>query len=124
MTEQEYKKNIIRMWNSVRKNEYKGQITCLGVRCEDCPLWGICQDCSHSVDVSNPYKAIEAVKNWSREHPVVTNAEKFKEVFGFDMTICWNNEFPCNECQFCDIDGTCNSKDKFWDAEYKEQTKE
>lgn len=68
----------------------------------------------------NSFEYVVLVENWAKEHPIVTNADKFREVFGFDMTICWNNEFPCNECQFCDENGTCNSKEKFWNAEYKE----
>lgn len=114
MTKEEYKENVIRMWDSLREDEYKGNEYCEGVVCDDCPLY------KKACGSLYAYEALEIIENWAKEHPIVTNADKFKEMFGFDMTICWDNEFPCNECQFCDIDGTCNSKEKFWNAEYKE----
>ena len=30
----------------------------------------------------NPEEAVEIVENWSKEHPVKTNRQKFEEVFG------------------------------------------
>lgn len=114
MTKEEFQRDLIRMWDSVRTDN-KGAENCGGVRCLDCPL--------HMKAQCGPFNSFEyvvLVENWAKEHPIVTNADKFREVFGFDMTICWNNEFPCNECQFCDENGTCNSKEKFWNAEYKE----
>lgn len=118
MTTEEYRENLIRMWDSVR-NESKGEETCRDVNCRDCHFDEIC-NAVYGGAIINACKTIEIVEQWAEQHPIVTNADKFKEVFGFDMTICWDNEFPCNECQFCDIDGTCNSKEKFWNAEYKE----
>ena len=49
---------------------------------EDCPLrkktgtYG----CGDFV-VSNPSEAVEIVEEWSKKHPIITNAMKFKEVF-------------------------------------------
>lgn len=112
MTKEEFQRDLIRMFDSLR-NECKGEKNCGRINCIDCPLYQKC-------NAFYAFEVQEVVENWAKEHPIVTNADKFKEMFGFDMTICWDNEFPCNECQFCDIDGTCNSKEKFWNAEYKE----
>lgn len=112
---EKYKENLIGIWDSIRST-HKGEKTCRGVSCNNCPFDG--------EDLCNMCQSIEMVEEWAKEHPIVTNADKFREVFGFDMTICWDNEFPCNECQFCDRNGTCNSKEKFWNAEYKGQPKE
>lgn len=121
MTKEEYQKNLIRMLDSVR-NEHKGEKKCKGINCNNCPFNG--KVCNTGERVFRVYEAIEIVEQWAEQHHVKTNSQKFEEVFGFDMTICWDNEFPCNECQFCDIDGTCNSKEKFWNAEYNDKTKE
>lgn len=118
LSREEYEDGVIRMYDSIRSSMHKGKEDCEGVSCVDCPLNGVCDDAANAFDM------IEVVEKWVKKHPIKTNADKFKEVFGFDMTICWDNEFPCNECQFCDIDGTCNSKEKFWNAEYNDKTKE
>lgn len=122
MTKEEYQKNLIRMWDSMRKNEYEGIKACSGVRCEDCPLCGVCQACSCSVDICNAYKAIEVVENWAEQHPIVTNAEKFREVFGFKPYTknCINGDekVSCTNCQ-CFYDGECAAHNRFWNAEYK-----
>lgn len=125
MTKEEYKENLIRMWDSVRKNECKGQITCLGVRCEDCPLnWEVCQCSSHSVDVLNVYKAIEAVENWAEQHPIVTNAEKFREVFGMEKLPFYSCIYTNADCRDCEhfIGMGCKANGDFWNAEYKGKT--
>ena len=35
--------------------------------------------------VENPAEAERIIMQWSKEHPVMTNAMKFKEVFGYDF---------------------------------------
>lgn len=30
-------------------------------------------------------KLVSGVEQWSKEHPIITNAQKFKEVFGFSV---------------------------------------
>lgn len=37
--------------------------------------------------VKNPDEAERIVSEWSKEHPITTNADKFKEVFGEDFRI-------------------------------------
>ena len=41
MTTEEYRENLIRMWDSVR-NESKGEETCRDVNCRDCHFDEIC----------------------------------------------------------------------------------
>lgn len=37
--------------------------------------------------MNHPNKAEKIVSEWVKEHPIVTNRDKFKEVFGFDIDI-------------------------------------
>lgn len=46
--------------------------------CEECPLIG----CDFSTLAENADGVISSIEKWSKEHPVKSNAEKFKEVFG------------------------------------------
>lgn len=121
MTKEEYQKNLVRMYDSLR-TEHIGDRNCRGIYCEDCPFNG--KVCNIGEKNFHAHEAIEIVENWAKEHPVKTNADKFQDVFGFDMTICWDDKPSCDGCPFYDGIGKCNSKEKFWDAEYKEQTKE
>ena len=66
MNKEEYKKEIVRMWDSVRE-EHKGEYSCYGVDCEFCPLGRRC-------DRIFSFEMIEAVEKWSKEHP----PKKFK----------------------------------------------
>ena len=62
--------------------EYKRM--CLSNECKDCPL----NDLAHLTDtcevsvIAYPQRAYAIVDQWSKEHPIVTNSDKFKEVFG------------------------------------------
>lgn len=72
ITKEEYKKEVVRMWDSIRDDKYKGYYDydgaiceCSGVRCcEECALYGV--DCGSS---TNAFEMIEAVEKWSKEHP-------------------------------------------------------
>lgn len=51
--------------------------------CDLCPMHSILASTSCEVGcVKNPKEAEQIVKKWANEHPIVTNADKFKEVFG------------------------------------------
>ena len=64
MDKEEYKREIVRMWDSIRDDEYKGTETCTGVNdCGGCPLNNI--KCGES---SKAFEMIEAVEKWSKEH--------------------------------------------------------
>ena len=69
MDEETYKKEIVRMWDTLRSDEYKGKNICDGVFCEDCPLSGINNDgrdgCMEPMKV---FEIIKIVERWSKEH--------------------------------------------------------
>lgn len=75
MTKEEYKRELIRMWDMQRGNDYKGKDTCDGVFCEDCPLSEINNDgrdgCMEPMKV---FEIIKIVERWSKENP----PKKFK----------------------------------------------
>lgn len=123
MTTEEYRENLIRMWDSVR-NESKGEETCRDVNCRDCPFDEICNAVYGSA-IINACKTIEIVEHWAKEHPIVTNADKFQDVFGLDMApihSCVSSK-SCEDCEYT-YDGECAVSKLFWDAEYNEKTKE
>lgn len=71
---------------------------------------------------NHPVKAEKIIMEWADEYPVKTNADKFKEVFGFNIEtdICTKlgSHQDCNDlCIICELDN-------FWNKEYKEQDKE
>ena len=60
-----YKKGLVRMWDSIRDDEYKGIESCSGVNdCGGCPLNNI--KCGESF---NAFEMIKAIEKWSSEHP-------------------------------------------------------
>lgn len=78
MTKEEYKKNIVRMFDSIRSSK-KGEESCIGVMCENCPLNEL--ECYAGDAMFRAYEAIdiiEVVEKWTREHPIVTNSDKYK----------------------------------------------
>lgn len=124
MTKEEYKRNIVRMFDSIRSNN-KGEKKCRGINCEDCPFDG--KICNTGEKAFRVYEAIEIVEQWAEQHPVKTNSQKFEEVFGFKPYTknCINGDekVSCTNCQ-CFYDGECAVSKLFWDAEYNEKTKE
>lgn len=121
MTTEEYRENLIRMWDSVR-NESKGEETCRDVNCRDCPFDEIC-NAVYGGAIINACKTIEIVEQWAKEHPIKTNADKFKEVFGTKPSLyTCVNDINCEDCKY--YGDVCYVRELFWDAEYKEQTEE
>jgi hypothetical protein len=78
LNKEEYKKTLVRMWDSVRDNNYKGKNDCSGVECNVCPVTSMCgyRGCSY---VHNAYDLIELVEKWAKEHPIKVNGTKFLE---------------------------------------------
>lgn len=76
--------------------------------CRDCPLNELKatdgMSCYEAIN-NNPEEAVSIVEQWSKEHPVITNRNKLKEVFGEIFT-------EKGELIFTDPN--------WWDAEYKE----
>lgn len=58
--------------------------------CYGCPLYDIrsTSPISPICDGDRPEEAVSIVEKWAREHPVMTNAQKFKEVFGVGPEYC------------------------------------
>lgn len=97
LTREEYKKTYIRMMDSNRIY-CKGSHSCDGVSCGKCPLHSLCEETES--DSFHSFEIIEAVEQWGKKHPVVTNREKWKEVFGSaKIPVCFkaNREDPCDE---------------------------
>ena len=88
ISKEEYKKTLVRMWDSVREDDFKGKNDCSGVECNECPITSICVD--YMENINNSYDIIEFVEKWGKEHPIETNGSRFlknypKEwVFGVD----------------------------------------
>lgn len=91
-----------------------------GILCVNCPLNQQEESCEQYV-LWYPKEAEIAIMKWAEENPIKTNADKFKEVFGFepDKTQCpYTNKSGCkhincfNGCNGCPLNG-------FWDKEYR-----
>ena len=96
LTEKQYKREYIRMMDSLRKT-YCGHKNCNGVMCSECPIRDIC-------DVDNFYevfKVIEIVEKWSKEHPYISNAKAFEDKFHTAVPTLIYDAMP-----------------EFWDAEF------
>lgn len=73
-TEEKFKKDVARMFDTFRDrdcSEYMGSATCIGVDCDDCPLYSDFYSCEDSKDDS--FERIKIVHEWAIEHPVITN---------------------------------------------------
>ena len=128
LNKDEYKKELVRMWDSVR-TENKGILICRGILCSDCPMHYInnllCERHLHEDDMYVPIECVadimETVEKWSKEHPIITNRDKFKEVFGWEIP---KNFQDCYAMQYCDcLDSNDCSEcpyNGFWGKEYKE----
>ena len=89
--------------------------------CNDCILDDLCDDCPIEIInlLSNPEKAQAFIMKWASEHPVKTNADKFKEVFGYEIygaqSGCCGIKYTCptKRCDGCELKG-------FWNKEYAE----
>lgn len=66
MNKEEYKKEIVRMWDSLRDDKYKGSCDCDGVPCcEECAFY---QNGVHCCVSTNAFEMIEVVEKWSKKH--------------------------------------------------------
>lgn len=89
--------------------------------CDFCPLGEEAR--KHNMNCSEFIKkhteeAEEIVMKWAKEHPIQTNIDKFKEVFGFipNMVSC----VFTNNCGECYVNKICDGGTKvWWEQEYK-----
>lgn len=115
----QYQKDLVRMWDSLR-TDYKGSHNCCPILCEQCPLnKGACSGDGFTHTIFNAEKAIEIVTQWAKEHPIVTNEDKFKEVWGKEPKV--NGTYICPPVRtslLCSKNcGECRKT--FWGSEYK-----
>lgn len=99
---------VMKQANRICKTYREGK--CL----KECPLHKGSIGCGGFI-MSNPQEAEEIIINWGKNHPIKTNADKFKEVFGFKPNGCPSTKAQC-------IGSICVNCDKydFWSQEYKE----
>lgn len=123
MTNEEYKKELTRYWDSVRDKDSSmmGQCDCVDVKCYNCMFSKICTTQRFN-RYSNAFEAVELIEQWRKEHPIKTNGQVAKEMleekFGIkfiDFCGCDQIEASCGV--FCD---ECRY-DHFWEQEYKER---
>lgn len=90
--------------------------------CKGCPLSKSTEGCSYEL-TEFPRNAELIIMKWASEHPSKTNADKFKEVFGYEVIkgphTCSGVKHECHPrgCDYCEIR-------RFWDKEYIEPNDE
>ena len=121
MTKEEYKKNLIRYFDSVREGkDYMGTALCCGVACTTCIF---AYPCVHMSSPENALDYVELLEQWKKERPVITNKEKFEQIFGIKVTPA---DCPpastgrCGRFISCDAFGDCDECKKWWNGKYKE----
>ncbi len=121
----QYQRDFVRMLDSMR-DTCKGAISCIGIDADKCEKCLLADMCDNEI-LYNAEKIIEIVTNWAKEHPIVTNEQKYKEVWGVKpngdtcpLYFGFQKENPdyCGRirCEVC--------KMAFWQSEYKEPKKE
>ena len=127
LTKEEFQREYIRMMDSLRDSNsiYRGELSCIGVSCSDCPLY-FNDRCNGNGSMA--FKVIEIVEKWSKEHPIQTNLDKFKEVFGGvpkDENGHWICPYRATQQDYMRRDRDFSScKTEFWNSEYKPPVKE
>lgn len=64
-----YKRELVRMWDSMRDDKYKGRNNCEGVICSECQFCDINDNDNDCYEPINAVEMVEAVEKWSKEHP-------------------------------------------------------
>ena len=96
--------------------------------CDECLLG--CNKNSRGVSCSgleiyHPEEAIKIVEEWKKEHPFISNMDKYKEIiretFGDNfIQICFRENVPTCKCR----DFNCSECEEFWGREYKKKEEE
>ena len=117
MTRKEYEKTYIRMMDSVR-TDHKGNEDCAGVPCGICPIRHVCENWSLSFSA---FEIIEIVEKWGSDHPVITYADKYEQVFGCKPLTAGDGIYLCPHFSDCPSEVTCTEcKKNYWESEYIE----
>lgn len=90
--------------------------------CDECPLNGLkvvipCQLTKASLELANPEKEVEIVKEWAKEHPVKTRQSELLKIFpdAQPLTMCptnFNLNFRCREAEGTGFCADC--KREYW----------
>ena len=64
-----------------------------------------------------PEQVEQIVEQWAKEHPVVTNGDKFREVFGIELK---SSERYDEYCLLTGNDGIAKDSEEWLNQEYKE----
>ena len=138
LTRDEFKSTVERIFNSLRESEIvDAECLCDQIRCDNnCPFhdtsFSSCECPSSYARIDKIYNTLEYVESWAKEHPIVTMADKYKEVFGVEP-VHTESEIKCYLCpKFaglgadikCTVQTCENCKEDFWDSEYKPPKKE
>jgi len=117
-TNEEYLAAIQRYFNYMRNNDEvdytpSNPADCRFVDCIKCIYYnsGVCPE-------DNTFETLEKLAKWAEEHPIITYADKYKEIFGIDASQkcpenllgvkCPSKSTLCSAC-----------RQKYWNAEYK-----
>lgn len=76
MNEETYVEKLIRLFDALRDDEFKGKNTCNGVACKDCPFNVIEKSGDEACIFHTIFKIIE---KWSEEHPQEYKASQLKK---------------------------------------------
>lgn len=97
--------------------------------CRDCPA---CLDYENYIilcdDMKNIDKFIEVVEKWAKDNPIISNKQKFKEVFGCDLSSINIKTKPCGfykekDCMNFKENSRPCSDCPWWDEKYTEVKK-
>lgn len=77
MNEETYVEKLIRLFDTLRDDEFKGKNTCNGVACKDCPFNVIEKSGDEACIFHTIFKIIE---KWSEEHPQEYKASQLKKI--------------------------------------------
>lgn len=86
LDEETYRKEIVRMWDSLRTDEHAGERSCKGVRCGDCLLYTKNDICKSNI---NAFEFIKVIEEWSKEHPQKHKVSKLE----YDILDAYTNLF-------------------------------
>lgn len=121
MTKEEYKKNLIRYFNSLRDNRKSVMIFCDDIICSECMFSELCHDFERpGMQPHQMFKAsfevIELLEKWAKEHPAITNKEKIEELFGVKIDPKHGCPPGVGRCG----DSDCEECRKWWSDKYEE----
>lgn len=77
------------------------------------------------LEIDYPNEAIQIIEEWEKEHPIISNVDKYKEViketFGDDLIDVCDKQVPTFKCSNFT---NCDKCIEFWNSEYKKEEEE